>query len=134
LKAQPVFHMPAPTATADAYQVAKSLGKLLFDTPEFQVYLKALKEINNDNDVQRLSVNIREHETALKWDKGNRLEHQTALTILEAELEALPTIQTYRQAEKAAAQLFHAVDEVISQAAGIPFASTAKRSGCGCGS
>ena len=116
-----------------AAQAAHALGKLLFDTPECQAYLKAIKEINSDVDVQRVSANIREHETALQWGKGNRLEHQAALTTLEAELEALPSVHAYHQAEKAAAQLFHAVDEVISQAAGILFAPNAKRSGCGCG-
>ncbi len=112
---------------------AQALGKLLFDTPECQAYLKALKIVNSDTDVHRLSVNIRGHDTALQWDKGNRLEHQTALTTLEAELKELPSVYTYHQAEKAAAHLFHTVDEVIGQAAGIPFAPNAKRSGCGCG-
>ena len=133
MQIQPVIHKPIPTETAKATQAAQLLGKLLFATPEYKSYQTALKEVNNDPNVHRLSLAIREHETALQWGKGDRLEHQAALTTLEAELEALPSVHAYHQAEKAAAQLFHAVDEVISQAAGILFAPNAKRSGCGCG-
>lgn len=116
-----------------AVQAAQALGKLLFAAPEYKSYQTALKEITNDPNVHHLSMTIREHETDLQWGKGNRLEHQTAMTTLEAELEALPSVQAYHQAEKAAAELFRAVDEVISREAGVDFAPNAKRSGCGCG-
>jgi|GEM_PF-570940 len=116
-----------------AAEVAQALGKRLSDMPEYQAFLKALKEINNNAEVQQLSVKIREHNTALQWGRGDILEHQAAMETLQAELESLPSIRVYRQAEEAVPRLFHAADEVISQAAGVPFASNAKRSGCGCG-
>lgn len=115
-----------------AVQAVQALGRLLFATPEYKSYQTSLKEVNKDPNVHRLSMTIRDHETALQWGKGDRREHQAALAGLEAELEALPSVHAYHQAEKAAAQLFQAVDEVISQAAGIPFVPNAKRSGCGC--
>lgn len=128
------FHPELPTTPDRATaQAAQALGKLLFATPEFKYYQTALKEVNNDPNVHRLSLAIREHETALQWGKGDRREHQAALTALEKEIEALPSVQAYHGAEKTAAELFHAVDEAISQAASIPFAPNAKRSGCGCG-
>jgi cell fate (sporulation/competence/biofilm development) regulator YlbF (YheA/YmcA/DUF963 family) len=116
-----------------AVQAARALGKVLSDIPEYQAFLKALQEVNNNAEVQRLSVKIREHNIALQWGKGDLLEHQAATETLQAELESLPSLRAYRQAEEAITRLFHAVDEVISQAAGVPFAANAKRSGCGCG-
>jgi len=116
-----------------AVQAALALGKLLSDMPEYQAFLNALREVNNNAEVQRLSVKIREHNNALQWGKGDLLEHQSATEILQAELESLPSLRVYRQAEEVITHLFHAVDEVISQAAGVPFAANAKRSGCGCG-
>jgi cell fate (sporulation/competence/biofilm development) regulator YmcA (YheA/YmcA/DUF963 family) len=71
-------------------------------------------------------------QSALQWDRDVD-QNAAELQRLEGELETLPLIQAYRQAEKAAVQLFRAVDEVISHAAGIPFAPNAKRSGCSCG-
>jgi len=124
--------LPAASGQA-AVQAAQALGRLLCDTPECQVHLKALQEVNHDAVVKRLLSEIREHETALKFGNGNHLEHQSALTALEVQFEALPSVQAYRLAEKRAAQLFFAVNEVISREAGVDFAANAKRSGCGCG-
>jgi len=124
--------LPAATERTAA-QAARALGKLLFDTPEYQAYLQALNEVNHDADVQRLSARIRERNIALQWGKGDALEQQAALTTLEAELASLPSFRAYRQVEETVMRLFHAVDEAIGQAAGGPFAPSARRSGCGCG-
>ena len=45
--------------------------------------------------------------------------------IQAAELETLPAVQAYRNAEAAAKDLFHTVDQVISTAAGVEFAPNA---------
>jgi cell fate (sporulation/competence/biofilm development) regulator YlbF (YheA/YmcA/DUF963 family) len=124
--------LPAATQRTAA-QAARALGKLLFDTPEYQAYLQALNEVNHDADVQRLSTRIREHNFALRWGKSDDLEQQAALTTLEAELTSLPSLRAYRQVEETLVRLFHEVDEVIGQAAGVPFAANARRGGCGCG-
>ena len=125
--------LPAVTQRTAA-QAAQALGKLLFDTPEYQAFLEALSGVNHDADVQRISARIREHNIALQWGRGDILEHRAALTTLEAELASLPSFRAYRQVEETVSRLFHAVDETIGQAAGVPFAPNARRSGCGCGS
>ncbi len=136
MTAQPgsIYVFPdSPTATDPAAsQAAEILGKLLADTPEHQAYLESFQEVNRDVQAQRLSAAIRDHNAAIQWGRGNRLEHQTAVTALEAEIEALPSVRAYHQAEKAVTELFQAVDGVISQAAGLPFSPNATRSGCPC--
>ena len=128
------FSPDLPAATKlTAVQAARALGELLFDTPEYQACLQALHDVNHDADVQRLSTRIRKITIALKWGKGDALEQQAALTIVEAELALLPSFRAYRQVEETVMRLFHAVDEAIGQAAGVPFAPSARRSGCGCG-
>ena len=116
-----------------AEQAARELGELLLHTPEYELFLKALNAVNNDPEVQKISAEIRSHQNAMRWSPGGTGEHDAALTRLETELEAIQAVQEYRLAEEAACQLFAEVDAIISQAAGVPFATNAKRSGCDCG-
>jgi hypothetical protein len=69
----------------------------------------------------------------LRWSPEDASEHETALIRLETTLEALPIFKDYLQAKIAVCQMFAEVDSIISQAAGVPFATNAKRSGCSCG-
>lgn len=117
----------------DSTPIAQTLGKTLFDTPEYQTFLSALNEVNNNADVRRISLRIREHTNALQWGKGDSAEHQAALEQLNQEMDNMACVRTYRQAEKAIVQICRQVDQVISQSAGIEFAPNAKKSGCGCG-
>ena len=50
---------------------------------------------------------------------------------LQTELEALPVVVSLRQAELGMREILTAVDDIISQAAGVPFAANAKRGCCG---
>ena len=83
-QSSPISILPGLSAPPDrpSAQAAQALGKLLFDIPDYKSYQRALKEVNNDPNVHRLSLAIREHETALQWGKGDRLEQQTALARL----------------------------------------------------
>ena len=116
-----------------ADQAARELGELLLHTPEYQAFLKALNAANNNPAVQKISAEMRGHRNALRWSPKNASEHETALTRLETELEMMPVVQDYRLAEEAVCRMFAEEDTIISQAAGVPFAANAKRSGCGCG-
>jgi len=124
--------LPAATQRTPADR-AQALGRLLLGTPEYQAYLQALKDVNHDADVQRHWGRIRECTSALQWGKGDALEQQAALATLEADLASLPSYRGLREAEETVSRLFHDVDEAIGQAAGLPFAPNARRSGCGCG-
>jgi cell fate (sporulation/competence/biofilm development) regulator YlbF (YheA/YmcA/DUF963 family) len=117
--------------TADLY--AHELGELLLQIPEYQAFVKALTGVNKDPAVQKISLSRRSHQNALRWFQGDADMHEDALAHLEAELELIPVVQDYHLAEQDLRRIFTEVDAVISQAAGIPFAINARRSGCGCG-
>jgi cell fate (sporulation/competence/biofilm development) regulator YlbF (YheA/YmcA/DUF963 family) len=117
---------------AEPRQAAQALGALLRQTPEYENFLKALKTVNNDPAVQRLGAQMRSHQTALQWGRDNDGQHAIELERLELEMEALPSVKAYRQAESEVQKVFRSVDELISQEAGLAFAANARRSGC-CG-
>lgn len=124
---------PTPAAVkADSRQAAQALGKLLRQTPEYAAFLSALKAVNGDLTVQKLGAQMRSHQQALQWGRDGDGQHAAELARLELEMENLPVVKEYRQAETEAQQLFRAVDETISQEAGVTFAVNAKRGGC-CG-
>ena len=127
--------LPILSMTGDAkvVQAAQALGKLLAETPEYQAFLQALKDINHDLEVQKLSAKIREHDNALQWGRGDALEHQGEIKTLQMQLESLPIVQTYHNAERIFVQLCREVNQAISESAGVEFASNARKSGCGCG-
>lgn len=117
--------------TADQY--ARKLGVLLLNTPEYQAYINALKIVNNDPDVLKISAELRSHRNALRWSPADTAVHEAALFRLETELEALPVLQEYGLAEKSICRIFADVDAIISQEADVLFSANATRSGCGCG-
>jgi len=127
--------LPILSMTGDAKvtQAAQSLGKLLAETPEYQTFLQALKDINHDLEVQKLSAKIREHDNALQWGRGDALEHQSDMKILQAQMESLPLVQTYHTSEQIFVRLCREIDEIVSETAGVEFAPNARKSGCGCG-
>jgi len=117
---------------ADSRQAAQALGKHLRQMPEYEAFLKALRAVNGDLAVQRLGAQMRAHQSALQWGRDDSGQHSAERARLELEMEALPLVKEYRLAEEAVRQLFHTVDEIISQEAGVAFAVNAKRGGC-CG-
>lgn len=127
--------LPILSMTGDAkvVQAAQALGKLIAQTPEYQAFLQALKEVNHDLEVQKLSAKIREHDNAIQWGRGNVLEHHTEMETLQAQIESLPLVQTYHHAERNFVQLCHEINQAISENAGVEFAPNARKSGCGCG-
>ncbi|HEY3344331.1 MAG TPA: YlbF family regulator [Anaerolineaceae bacterium] len=104
---------------------ADRLAAILAQTPEFQEYTRLASLINLDPDVRRLSFALRQQRMMAFAST------ESSVDALQAELEDLPAIQTYHQAEAQVKELFHAVDAVISTAAGVKFAANAQNSGCG---
>lgn len=128
------MNQPIPETTqappADIFQAARALGELLSQLPEYRAFLEAIQKVNNDAAVQKLSNQMRACQSALQWGR-DVVQNAAELERLEAELESLPIVQAYRQAEAAAREIFLAVDELISREAGVDFAANAKRSCCG---
>ena len=126
--------VPFPTPVHhDPLQAAHNLGELLSQTPECRAFLEALKTVNSDLTIQKLSAEMHAHQTALQWGRDAESQHVSELTRLELEMGDHPAVQKYHQAEQEVSALFRAVDEIISQEAGVAFAVNAQRSGCGCG-
>ncbi|MCK6539949.1 MAG: YlbF family regulator [Anaerolineales bacterium] len=126
----PILSMMGDTKVT---QAAQALGKLLAETPEYQAFLQALKDVNHDLEVQKLSAKIREHDRAIQWGQGNVLEHHGEMETLQVQLESLPLIQTYHNAERVFVHLCREINQTISESAGVEFAPNARKSSCGCG-
>lgn len=125
----PVLNLPSTHQQLD--QAAAHLGDLLREHPLYQTYMQAIKDLEKDPQVHDLSVQIQIKRNAFYGGKSNP-ELTAELERLNLELEALPAIQKYRAAETAVRPFLHAVNDLLSQALHVDFASNAKR-GCGCG-
>jgi cell fate (sporulation/competence/biofilm development) regulator YmcA (YheA/YmcA/DUF963 family) len=106
-------------------QSADRLAALLAQAPEYQEFIRLAQLINLDPDVRRISMEIRNRQMVYADPHGASIE------TLEADLETLPAVQTYRKAEAAVKDLFHSIDQAISAQAGVAFAPNALHSGCG---
>ena len=122
-----------PTTKNDAVQEARNLGNLLAETPEYTEYIAALKALNGDLKIQKLSAEMRGHQAALKWGNDAEGQHTAELTRLELEMQDQPLVQEFQQRENQLRTLLQEVDRVISQEAGVDFAINARRRGCACG-
>jgi len=121
------------TLELEPHRAAKTLGECLRGTPEFQNYVQAVRAVNGDLEIQKLSAKMRGHRTALKWATGDKSVHIVELERLEGEMQAYPVYQVYRQAQSEIRALFQSVDRLISQTAGVEFSANAQPSrGC-CG-
>jgi cell fate (sporulation/competence/biofilm development) regulator YlbF (YheA/YmcA/DUF963 family) len=121
-----------PAAQVDAVQAAQKLGNLLAETPEYKQYIAALKAVNTDLTIQKISMDMRAHRSALRWDPDGEGKHAAELTRLELVLADQPVMQDYQKAEAEIRVLFQEVDKIISQEAGVGFAANALRRGCAC--
>jgi cell fate (sporulation/competence/biofilm development) regulator YlbF (YheA/YmcA/DUF963 family) len=116
----------------DPLQAAQVLGQLLCETPEYNTLIQALQAKNSDLTLLKLSAEMRSHQTALRWGNDPDGQHAAEMTRLELEMEDMPVVKAYRQAEQDVSVLFRAVDEIISSEAGLDFAVNAQRTGCSC--
>lgn len=115
----------------DVELAIRELVEAVREAPEFRALWEAARAINHDDEVQDLLQQIRAHQSALQWGRGDGAEHLRALRQLQAQLGTYPSVQAYRAAEQAVRALFQEVDEAISRAAGVDFAANARRSCCG---
>ena len=118
----------APTALGYIPEIDQSggeLASLLAQAPEYQEFVRLAQLIHLDPDVERISMEIRNRQMAYTDAKDESVE------ALRTELETLPAVQAYRKAENSVKDLFRAVDQVISAAAGVEFAPNAQPRACG---
>lgn len=122
-----------PTTSNDALQSARNLANLLAETSEYTRYITALKALNGDLYIQKLSADMRGHQAALKWGNDPEGQHAAELTRLELELQDQPLVQKFQRRENGLRNLLQEVDRLIGQEAGVDFATNARRRGCACG-
>ena len=122
-----------PTTSNGALQSARNLGNLLAETPQYTEYITALKALNSDLKIQKLSAEMRGHQGALKWGNDPEGQHAAELTRLELEMQDQPLVQEFQQRENELRTMLQEVDRVISCEAGVDFAINARRRGCACG-
>ena len=122
----------SPIIGIDPFQAAQLLGNVLSKTPEFKAFLAASKAIHNDVTFQKLSAEMRAHQAALQRGHDPEGQHAAELARLELEIEDMPDMKEYHIIEKEVSALVQAVDKMISQEAGLDFASDAQRTGCSC--
>lgn len=100
-----------PVSVQDA---ADGLACLLTDTREFQEYLRRGRAVRIDAEASRLRALLIDPE-------GEALD----LAAVQTSLEALPVSQAYAASRKAVREMVGAVERIIAQAAGLPFAENA---------
>lgn len=118
----------APTALEYDPEIdhsADELALLLAQAPEYQEYIRLSQLIHLDPDVKRISMKIRSRQMFYGGGEDQSVE------ALQAEIETLPAVQAYRKVEDSVKDLFRAVDQVISAAAGVEFAPNALPRACG---
>lgn len=118
---------PAPgtvQSSPEMMRAAENLACLLTDLPEFQNYLCAARAVHADPAVSKIVAAMNGYGVYEDVEPG-------AYQDLNQRLEALPAMRAYRQAEQNVRDIFAAVEQVISEAAGVSFAEYARPSACG---
>lgn len=112
---------------ASITDITHALVETLDEMPICRAFIQMMDLASHDPEVQQLLRAIYEAQGAgfLARKSGPTLAQ------LHAELEALPVIVSLRQAERGMREILTAVDDIISQAAGVPFAANTKRGCCG---
>ena len=119
---------PAQIASTEVTQAAQALACLLADTPEFQGLARWSRAVRLDPQVTALVEALRDQAYIYDPNAGTAVDETLSL---EEQIEAHPVVREFRGAEALARGLFCAVDEAISQTAGLSFAQYAKPTGHG---
>ncbi len=109
----------AVTASSGVVEAAEALACLLADTEELQNFVRQARAVRLDVEVNRFLRVINGYPDA-------DVSQPAPVNVLEERLEELPVVQEYRQAERAAHEIFSAVEEAISGVAGFAFAEHAR--------
>jgi cell fate (sporulation/competence/biofilm development) regulator YlbF (YheA/YmcA/DUF963 family) len=105
-------HPPVGLADDRLIEAMRHLVDALVDLPEYQMYLNAAYELNQDPQASQLSQLIREQRHSFTLG---------TLSELQSQLNELPVMVNFLAAQQALCCLFTQVNGVISTAAGINF-------------
>lgn len=107
------------------------LALAIKSAPEYRAFVEASRAVYEDAALGDLLGQIHTHQQALDAGEADAWGHSQALESLQADVEAHPLVQAYRQSERALCLLIREVDAVISETIGLAFAANSKRSCCG---
>jgi cell fate (sporulation/competence/biofilm development) regulator YlbF (YheA/YmcA/DUF963 family) len=105
---------------------ARRLSGLLEQSPQYSRFMALSRAVNLDPQVTALLRQIRARRSF--YVSSERADDGRDLTV---ELEALPVMVDFRQAERELRGLFEAVNQAVGSSAGIEFAANVPDSGCG---
>jgi len=125
-----MMNPPVAQTSISLTSASAALAAALRICPEFDAFQEAAARARTDAEVQRRISVMQELQNRLlvHWSA----EDEERLEDMERELLMLAPMQAYTAAQEALSALLAAVDAVISEAAGVPFAANARR-GCACG-
>ena len=89
--------------------------------PEYEVFLNTLQKVILDSTVHRLSAQMQMHQNAMQRGQNGAEASAAELTRLEMELEDLPLVKEYRQAEAEVCRLFRVVDVLVCGHTHLPY-------------
>jgi hypothetical protein len=104
----------------------RRLSTLIEQTSQYNRFISLSRTVNLDPQVTALLRQIRSRRSFYV-----RSDPSEDGRDLPAELEALPIMQEFRQAERELRALFLAVDRAVGASAGLDFATNVPDSGCG---
>ena len=108
------------------YAAAGRLARLLKASPEYQLFMQLSQDIYADPQASALIRRLQ-----MTQSSYFRADDDQAVNQILAELHELPIMKEYDAAEEQVKLLFDAVDGIISQDAGLPFAENAVVMGYG---
>ena len=120
------FMQSRDLANHPAYTAAERLASLLLASPEYQHFMQLSGQIYADPQASPLL-----HQLKIIQSPYFRSDDDQAANQILAELHALPIMKEYDAAEEQVKVLFGIVNDIIGQAAGLPFAENAVASGSG---
>jgi cell fate (sporulation/competence/biofilm development) regulator YmcA (YheA/YmcA/DUF963 family) len=116
-------HKTQPLHVDDVQDAAERLASLLTTTDAFRAYMRLARAVRVDEGVGELMAQI--NDSVYSDDEGLYVEE------LEERLDALPVVRDYHRSAEEVRAVFRAIDAVIGQAAGLPFAENARACGGG---
>ena len=114
--------LPVFTAN-DVSEQMRRLVSAIKEQPEAMRFFGTFQALRADEDAQKLLSELR----ALQYVVRDEATYQQILQ----QFYSRPSAKAYQAAEQSLYDLLRAVDVIISKAAGIDFATNAKRSCCG---
>ena len=118
---------------ARVLDAAHQLGRALAESPAYEAFEAADQRVRDDADAQQALQAMREAQQRLGWRaRAGALteDERNELMALNAEVRRQPAIQAIQSAQSTLMAEARAAADIITDAAGVDFASTCGPGGC----